>query len=146
MHNVPPSPPRSYSMTAGSYHSDKHFVNVIRNFIPAWFAVVMGTGAVDILFHAFPYGKGSQGMKILTLIFFSSIYLFSSSLPSSLSSVTLCSPKFGVSWSGTPFRVSTRVPSPWGPSPSLLLQLASSTGTTTLAVSHLCMSFGLSGG
>lgn len=30
----------------------------------------MGTGAVDILFHAFPYGKGSQGMKIITLIFF----------------------------------------------------------------------------
>ncbi|KAK0495281.1 voltage-dependent anion channel [Armillaria luteobubalina] len=57
-------------MAAGSYRSEKETVNVIRNFIPAWFAVIMGTGAVDILFHVFPYGKGSQGMKIMTLIFF----------------------------------------------------------------------------
>ncbi|KAG7450955.1 uncharacterized protein BT62DRAFT_977914 [Guyanagaster necrorhizus] len=57
MHNVPPSPPRSYSMTAGIYPTSfytppDHDINSSgfrRNFIPAWFAVVMGTGAVDIL-------------------------------------------------------------------------------------------------
>ncbi|KAI5889727.1 uncharacterized protein SCHCODRAFT_02635448 [Schizophyllum commune H4-8] len=43
---------------------------VVRNFTPAWFAANMGTGAISILFHSFPYANGSTTMNIFTLIFF----------------------------------------------------------------------------
>ncbi|KAH9931134.1 voltage-dependent anion channel [Epithele typhae] len=41
-----------------------------RHFTPAWFAAIMGTGAISILFHSFPYGQGSQALQIFTYIFF----------------------------------------------------------------------------
>ncbi|KAK0461122.1 voltage-dependent anion channel [Desarmillaria tabescens] len=57
-------------MTSDTYHPNKTFKDVVRHFAPAWFAVIMGTGAISTLFHAFPYGTGSQGLRIMTLIFF----------------------------------------------------------------------------
>ncbi|KAK0485944.1 voltage-dependent anion channel [Armillaria novae-zelandiae] len=57
-------------MTSDIYHPNKTFKDVVRHFAPAWFAVIMGTGAISTLFHAFPYGTGSQGLRIMTLIFF----------------------------------------------------------------------------
>ncbi|KAJ4483438.1 voltage-dependent anion channel [Lentinula aciculospora] len=46
------------------------FKDVIRNFTPAWFAAIMGTGSISLLFHAFPYGNESETFIIFTLIFF----------------------------------------------------------------------------
>ncbi|KIY44499.1 hypothetical protein FISHEDRAFT_67423 [Fistulina hepatica ATCC 64428] len=43
---------------------------IARNFAPAWFACTMGTGAIGILFHAFPYGSDTMGMRAMTLVFF----------------------------------------------------------------------------
>ncbi|KAJ8514449.1 hypothetical protein ONZ45_g8015 [Pleurotus djamor] len=48
----------------------KSLKDVIRHFTPAWFAVNMGTGAISILFFAFPYANGSTAMKTMSLIFF----------------------------------------------------------------------------
>ncbi|KAK0463408.1 voltage-dependent anion channel [Armillaria novae-zelandiae] len=48
----------------------KNIKDVVRHFSPAWFAVIMGTGSISILFRTFPYGVGSQGMKIMSLAFF----------------------------------------------------------------------------
>ncbi|KAG9220610.1 hypothetical protein CCMSSC00406_0003709 [Pleurotus cornucopiae] len=48
----------------------KTLKDIIRHFVPAWFAVNMGTGAISILFYSFPYGNGSEEMKILSLLFF----------------------------------------------------------------------------
>ncbi|KAG7441859.1 uncharacterized protein BT62DRAFT_923072 [Guyanagaster necrorhizus] len=50
--------------------SNKTFKDVIRHFSPAWFTVNMSTGILSILFHDFPYGSGSPGMRIATLVFF----------------------------------------------------------------------------
>ncbi|KAK0193111.1 voltage-dependent anion channel [Armillaria mellea] len=50
--------------------SNKTFKDVIKHFSPAWFTVNMSTGILSILFHDFPYGAGSQGMRIATLVFF----------------------------------------------------------------------------
>ncbi|TRM69752.1 voltage-dependent anion channel-domain-containing protein [Schizophyllum amplum] len=80
-------PPLSHSTSLGSvsHHPtkmsmlsrNKTWADVVRNFTPAWFAVNMGTGAISILFHAFPYGNGSSAMNILTLIFFGlNVFLF----------------------------------------------------------------------
>ncbi|KAJ3748718.1 voltage-dependent anion channel [Lentinula detonsa] len=44
--------------------------DVIRNFTPAWFAAIMGTGSISLLFHAFPYGNETQTFIIFTFIFF----------------------------------------------------------------------------
>ncbi|TDL24281.1 hypothetical protein BD410DRAFT_115754 [Rickenella mellea] len=41
----------------------------IRNFTPAWHTVNMGTGAISILFHIFPYGSKTQAMQIIALSF-----------------------------------------------------------------------------
>ncbi|KAJ3724471.1 voltage-dependent anion channel [Lentinula raphanica] len=46
------------------------FKDVIRNFTPAWFAAIMGTGSISLLFHAFPYGSDTETFIIFTLIFF----------------------------------------------------------------------------
>ncbi|OBZ68275.1 Sulfite efflux pump SSU1 [Grifola frondosa] len=48
----------------------KSLKDCIRHFTPAWFAVIMGTGAISILFHNFPYASDSIAMKIFTFIFF----------------------------------------------------------------------------
>ncbi|KAL0956587.1 hypothetical protein HGRIS_002725 [Hohenbuehelia grisea] len=50
--------------------SPKSGKDIVRNFAPAWFAVNMGTGAISLLFYAFPYGNGSQGLNVFALIFF----------------------------------------------------------------------------
>ncbi|KAF9071711.1 voltage-dependent anion channel [Rhodocollybia butyracea] len=42
----------------------------IRNFVPAWFTAIMGTGAISLLFHIFPYGTGSKAFIAWTLVFF----------------------------------------------------------------------------
>ncbi|EIM81137.1 uncharacterized protein STEHIDRAFT_66796 [Stereum hirsutum FP-91666 SS1] len=41
-----------------------------RHFTPAWFAVIMGTGAISILFENFPYGSATTPMKTFSAIFF----------------------------------------------------------------------------
>ncbi|THH06526.1 hypothetical protein EW145_g4029 [Phellinidium pouzarii] len=38
-------------------------------FTPAWHAVNMGTGAISILFHTFPYGTSNRGMQIVAFFF-----------------------------------------------------------------------------
>ncbi|KAI0081905.1 hypothetical protein K474DRAFT_1681654 [Panus rudis PR-1116 ss-1] len=43
---------------------------IIRHFAPAWFAAIMGTGAISILFFNFPYATGSIPLKTFTYIFF----------------------------------------------------------------------------
>ncbi|KAK0455353.1 voltage-dependent anion channel [Desarmillaria tabescens] len=48
----------------------KNINDIVRHFSPAWFAVIMGTGSISILFRTIPYGLGSQGMKTLSLAFF----------------------------------------------------------------------------
>ncbi|EIW83021.1 hypothetical protein CONPUDRAFT_136178 [Coniophora puteana RWD-64-598 SS2] len=48
----------------------KSFKDIVRHFTPAWFAVTMGTGAIAILFHSFPYGNDTPAMKAMTLVFF----------------------------------------------------------------------------
>ncbi|KAG5652347.1 hypothetical protein H0H81_005324 [Sphagnurus paluster] len=46
------------------------FQDIIRNFSPTWFAATMGTGAISILFSAFPYGHATAPMRALSLTFF----------------------------------------------------------------------------
>ncbi|KAI5120976.1 hypothetical protein M0805_006648 [Coniferiporia weirii] len=41
----------------------------VRRFTPAWHAVNMGTGAISILFHNFPYGTTNRGMQIVAFFF-----------------------------------------------------------------------------
>ncbi|KZT10620.1 uncharacterized protein LAESUDRAFT_671957 [Laetiporus sulphureus 93-53] len=48
----------------------RNLKDVVRHFTPAWFTVVMGTGAVSALFNNYPYAHGSSPMKILSVIFF----------------------------------------------------------------------------
>ncbi|KAL4254226.1 tellurite-resistance/dicarboxylate transporter (TDT) family protein [Abortiporus biennis] len=48
----------------------KTLKDCVRHFTPAWFAAIMGTGAISILFHSFPYATNSTPMKIFTYIFF----------------------------------------------------------------------------
>ncbi|KAG7098528.1 hypothetical protein E1B28_000467 [Marasmius oreades] len=55
--------------TDGS-HRQRELKEIIRNFTPAWFTVIMGTGSISLLFNAFPYGKDANGMHIMALIFF----------------------------------------------------------------------------
>ncbi|CAE6522990.1 unnamed protein product [Rhizoctonia solani] len=38
-------------------HNVNATVHIIKNFSPVWFAVIMGTGAVSMLLHNFPYGS-----------------------------------------------------------------------------------------
>ncbi|KIK67442.1 hypothetical protein GYMLUDRAFT_37564 [Collybiopsis luxurians FD-317 M1] len=45
-------------------------IDVIRGFTPAWFAAIMGTGSISILFYAFPFKTDSEAFIIWTLIFF----------------------------------------------------------------------------
>ncbi|TFY77207.1 hypothetical protein EWM64_g6807 [Hericium alpestre] len=42
----------------------------IRHFTPAWFAVIMGTGVISILFENYPYGNETDTMRIFSAIFF----------------------------------------------------------------------------
>lgn len=41
-----------------------------RHFTPAWFAVVMGTGAVSALLNDFPYGQENNHFKIAGCVWF----------------------------------------------------------------------------
>ena len=41
-----------------------------RHFTPTWFAVNMGTGAISVLFHNYPYANNSTPMKMFAYIFF----------------------------------------------------------------------------
>ncbi|KAH8119498.1 voltage-dependent anion channel [Phellopilus nigrolimitatus] len=41
----------------------------IRRFTPAWHSVNMGTGAISILFHNFPYGTTTRGMQSIAFFF-----------------------------------------------------------------------------
>ncbi|KAJ3525696.1 hypothetical protein NM688_g8366 [Phlebia brevispora] len=54
----------------GSSSSRKTLKDCVRHFTPAWFAVIMGTGAISILFHNYPYADNSTPMKMFTYIFF----------------------------------------------------------------------------
>ncbi|EMD37840.1 hypothetical protein CERSUDRAFT_94832 [Gelatoporia subvermispora B] len=49
----------------------------VRHFTPAWFTINMGTGAVAIAIHNFPYASSSATLHILTaIIFFLNLTLF----------------------------------------------------------------------
>lgn len=48
----------------------KSLKDCIRHFTPAWFAAIMGTGAVSILFHNFPYHNVNPILKGFTAAFF----------------------------------------------------------------------------
>ncbi|GBE81199.1 Sulfite efflux pump SSU1 [Sparassis crispa] len=42
----------------------------IRNFTPAWHAVIMGTGVVSALLHNFPYGSDREPLRVAAASFF----------------------------------------------------------------------------
>ncbi|GLB37101.1 putative C4-dicarboxylate transporter [Lyophyllum shimeji] len=42
----------------------------IRNFTPAWFTVIMGTGVLSALASRFPFGAGSLALEVISLLFF----------------------------------------------------------------------------
>ncbi|KII92396.1 hypothetical protein PLICRDRAFT_37173 [Plicaturopsis crispa FD-325 SS-3] len=44
--------------------------DVTKNFSPAWFSAIMGTGSISVLFHNFPYGTETTAVRVLSLIFF----------------------------------------------------------------------------
>ncbi|EGO25855.1 hypothetical protein SERLADRAFT_466572 [Serpula lacrymans var. lacrymans S7.9] len=48
----------------------KSLRDIVHHFTPAWFTVTMGTGAISMLFHNYPYGNESQPMKAFTFLFF----------------------------------------------------------------------------
>ncbi|KAH8828453.1 voltage-dependent anion channel [Flagelloscypha sp. PMI_526] len=43
--------------------------DVVRRFVPAWFAFNMGTGSISLLFHTFPYGTHSVPLNVLSITF-----------------------------------------------------------------------------
>ncbi|KAI0305693.1 voltage-dependent anion channel [Multifurca ochricompacta] len=51
-------------------YTKKGVADCIRHFAPAWFAVNMGTGAVSILFAAFPYGNETDALNAISAAFF----------------------------------------------------------------------------
>ncbi|KAJ1305295.1 hypothetical protein OPQ81_000319 [Rhizoctonia solani] len=53
-----------------AYTKHDAVMHVIRNFSPVWFAVTMGTGAVSMLLHNFPYGSQPvlHGFGVVVLI------------------------------------------------------------------------------
>lgn len=55
---------------ACNFTQPKTLKDCVRHFTPAWFAVIMGTGAVNILWHNYPYLSDTTTFKIFTLIFF----------------------------------------------------------------------------
>ncbi|KAH9895128.1 voltage-dependent anion channel-domain-containing protein [Cubamyces lactineus] len=48
----------------------KSLKDCIRHFTPAWFAAIMGTGSISILFNNSPYARDSPTMEALTYFFF----------------------------------------------------------------------------
>ncbi|KAI0046066.1 hypothetical protein FA95DRAFT_1542977 [Auriscalpium vulgare] len=48
----------------------KPFLEIVRDFTPAWFSVIMGTGIVDSLLINFPYGNPSVTFRTLSAIVF----------------------------------------------------------------------------
>ncbi|KAI9068273.1 hypothetical protein FKP32DRAFT_173940 [Trametes sanguinea] len=48
----------------------KSLKDCIRHFTPAWFAAIMGTGSISILFNNSPYAQDSPVIKAFTFIFF----------------------------------------------------------------------------
>ncbi|RDB16951.1 Sulfite efflux pump SSU1 [Hypsizygus marmoreus] len=48
----------------------KSLKECIRNFTPAWFTVIMGTGVVSSLAARFHFGAGSLALEVISLIFF----------------------------------------------------------------------------
>ncbi|KAF8070178.1 voltage-dependent anion channel [Lyophyllum atratum] len=48
----------------------KSLKECIRNFTPAWFAVIMGTGVISSLVSRFPFGAGSLTLEVISLMFF----------------------------------------------------------------------------
>ncbi|KAI0675138.1 voltage-dependent anion channel [Trametes maxima] len=50
--------------------SRKSLKDCVRHFTPAWFAAIMGTGSISILFNNSPYARDSTTMEVLTFIFF----------------------------------------------------------------------------
>ncbi|KAI0341913.1 hypothetical protein BDW22DRAFT_1357999 [Trametopsis cervina] len=58
-----------------SVTTNKSLKDCLRHFTPAWFAVIMGTGAISILFHNYPYP--TRTLYIFTfIIFFLNLVLF----------------------------------------------------------------------
>ncbi|KAI0355634.1 hypothetical protein OH77DRAFT_300642 [Trametes cingulata] len=50
--------------------SRKTLKDCVRHFTPAWFAAIMGTGSISILFNNSPYARDSKTMEILAFVFF----------------------------------------------------------------------------
>ncbi|KAI0745701.1 voltage-dependent anion channel [Earliella scabrosa] len=48
----------------------KSLKDCVRHFTPAWFAAIMGTGSIAILFNNFPYAEDTTAKQILTYVFF----------------------------------------------------------------------------
>ncbi|KAF5385900.1 hypothetical protein D9615_002517 [Tricholomella constricta] len=42
----------------------------VRNFTPAWFTIIMGTGVISALASRFPFGAGSIALEVISLMFF----------------------------------------------------------------------------
>ncbi|KAF8627316.1 hypothetical protein AX15_004436 [Amanita polypyramis BW_CC] len=65
-------------MQARNAHQLCHFFKdeFIRSFYPLYFAIVMGTGVVSILFYDFPYGQGLPWQIISLIIYIFNLGLF----------------------------------------------------------------------
>ncbi|KAI0769776.1 voltage-dependent anion channel [Trametes elegans] len=48
----------------------KSLKDCVRHFTPAWFAAIMGTGSISMLFNLSPYARDSTTMEVFALIFF----------------------------------------------------------------------------
>ncbi|KAI0374185.1 hypothetical protein BV20DRAFT_1049578 [Pilatotrama ljubarskyi] len=57
-------------MSTNVASSRKTLKDCVRHFTPAWFAAVMGTGSISILFNNSPYARDSRTMEILAFVFF----------------------------------------------------------------------------
>lgn len=63
-------PPKMQPPKCANFVQPRSLKDCVRHFTPAWFAVTMGTGAISILFHNYPYDNQSMPFKTFTYIFF----------------------------------------------------------------------------
>ncbi|KAI0630203.1 voltage-dependent anion channel [Trametes polyzona] len=57
-------------MSGTMAHARKPLKDCIRHFTPSWFAAIMGTGSIAILFLNSPYARDSTTIHVFTYIFF----------------------------------------------------------------------------
>ncbi|KAI0088030.1 voltage-dependent anion channel-domain-containing protein [Irpex rosettiformis] len=61
---------RAPSVSPKCNANKKSLKDCVRHFTPAWFAVIMGTGIVSILWHNYPYDGPSKTFTVFTYTFF----------------------------------------------------------------------------